>query len=251
MLRAPLAALLVLVASPCAFAAESSVRQVVASCEDGSVIFATKWEHVRCEGAIRMPPGFVPRVASEYDRALVVAEHSREREMEEQLAGFDARRRAASFAHTAVVMLPPREHAELAHFVERGSGPAAAALEYGRVAGPGERMTLAHSHPFDSQLRAAFAELGTPLAGPVLVFRFEPADAVASIPVPSFAQGGISFRPSSGDARQLGWIDAGDSAPAPDAPRLGYVALPVEFDLRRPLVIFWGNAVVATRAWRN
>jgi hypothetical protein len=89
-LRILLGSLCLVVAAPLmTAAADGAGRTVIASCADGSVIFATKWEDVHCAGAARMPPGHVPRVASEPDRAVALAwerEKLRERDLDEEIA---------------------------------------------------------------------------------------------------------------------------------------------------------------------
>jgi hypothetical protein len=225
-------------------------RSVVGSCADGSVIFATKWEDVHCEGAVRMPAGYVPRVASQRDRSAAVAEVTREDALEAQIAAHLVQG-GAPRAHVAPVLLMPRDYADLRRFVSRGEMLAAASIEYERGLGSLDRMRLAHSRWFDDSLREAFAELSLALTGPVLVFRLEAAPGAPGAPVPSFAQGGVTFRPDPSDPRQLGWIVDEGAGSRPDTFRLGYVVLPVGFDVDRPVAIFWGDAVVATRPARG
>jgi hypothetical protein len=249
----PASAFLVVAAPLVAAAIDGGGRSVIASCADGSVIFATKWEDVHCAGAIRMPPGHVPRVGSMRDRAAAIGldrEAARERDLEEQIAEAIARRPATSRTHPAPVTLTPRERADLRHFVALGRAPAAATIEYERN-GSLDRMCLAYARWFDTRMRHAFAAWGISLTGPVLVFRLEPSASGESAPMPSFAQGGATFRPDASDARQLGWIAEGGAASRPPASRLGYVVLPSGFDVNRPLAIFWGDAVVTTRPWRR
>lgn len=89
MLRILLGSACLVVATPLMDAtADDAGRTVIASCADGSVIFATKWEDVHCAGAARMPAGHVPRVASESDRAAALAwerETVRERELDAEI----------------------------------------------------------------------------------------------------------------------------------------------------------------------
>jgi hypothetical protein len=72
-----------------ASALDAGAESVVASCADGSVIFAGRWTDVGCAGAARMPPGQVARVGSEPDRTRALAwerEAARERDLEASLA---------------------------------------------------------------------------------------------------------------------------------------------------------------------
>ena len=61
----------------------------------------------------------------------------------------------------------------------------------------------------------------------------------------SFSQRGRGFRPGTGDPRELGWIDDDDARIRSNNRRLGYIILPRFFEVSRPLVVFWGDTVVA------
>ena len=244
-------ALLFAIARGIAAAPDGGTPSVVASCADRSVIFATRPEQVRCEGAIVLPSGLIPRVGSLDDRNVAVAaqvERWRESDLDFLIA--HAPRRAPYRTHPTRVSLDPGEHADLERIVALGRARAAATLENERLEGSPIRMRLAHSRAFDTQLRRNFAGRGISLDGPVLVFTLEPGSAPRA-PMPSFGQGGVTFRPDSGDARQLGWIVAGGATTPHAKSRLGYVVLPAGFDVERPLAVFWGDAVTATRPWRS
>jgi hypothetical protein len=109
------------------------------------------------------------------------------------------------------------------------------------------QIRLAHSRAFEERLRADLAARGSLAPGPVLLFSLEPTAAGLGAMPPSFAQRGVTFRPQPMSPSQLGWIAGADAASDRRTPRLGYVALPAGFDLTRPLVVFWGDAVAA--AW--
>jgi len=223
-------------------AAAAGARGVVASCADGSVLLASRWEDVHCAGAIRMPPGVTARVGSTKHRAAALAtlrEADRERELEEQIAGAVSAERVSPVS----LDLTTAQGDELRQLLARGQAASAAFIERPRAVGQADRMHLAHSPELEARLREEFAAAGEALPGPVLVFGLEPSPGASRPPIPAFAQGGVTFRPYPGDARQLGWI--GESFLV--SPHLGYVVLPAGFDLSRPLVIFWGDAVAATR----
>jgi hypothetical protein len=231
----------------------TSARALIAACADGSVVFAKRWEDVRCSGAVEVAPedvpqfGYVPRDRSAERRAFS-REHEamRERDLEAQLAALPARAIQARRSAPALplVALSAAEYRDLARLVALSRERAAVAIERG--AAP-VQIRLAHSRAFEERLRADLVARGSSAPGPVLLFSVEPtAGSLGAMP-PSFAQRGVTFRPQPMDPSQLGWIAGADAAPDRSAPRLGYVALPADFDLARPLVVFWGDAVAA--AW--
>ena len=216
---------------------------LVAACPDGSVYFAKKWEDVHCLGAVVVPPGAVPPLGvlqNHRSRArqafLRRAETKREWGLEAQI---DELRTIPTLALTTV------ERHRLARFIERSQQYAAAAVERDVRGLPPLEMRLAHSRAFEARLVAA----GRPVPGLALVFSLAPAPAGFKGLLPSFAQSGITFRPSATDRRQFDWITGDGPDRDDDAPKLGYVVLPREFDPTRPLVLFWGDAVVVARLW--
>jgi hypothetical protein len=245
-LRALLGSALLVALPLIAAAMDGGGYPIVASCADGSVIFATKWEEVRCAGAIRVPRSHGTRVGSMPGRSVALAlerEAARERDLEEQIAQWVVQRRAVLARSLAFT---PREHSNLRQLIASRPAPAAAVIEYERRVGAPARMRVAHAVRFETHLRHVFERLGMSLAGPALVFEAD-GFSFRSAPVPFFAQGGITFRPDAGDPRQLGWISEEVAGAGPAASRLGYVVLPSGFDVNRPVVIFWGDAVVATQ----
>lgn len=235
--------LLALVLPTAAFALE---RPIVAGCGDGSVVFAAKWEDVHCAGAVRMTRGRVPGVGAVPDPTPHVSprEVARERALEREIAAVVPSAGGAPIG-SADVMLPTAEHRALRDLVVLGRAPASAGLAYRRDGARPARIDVAYSRDLDERVRATFEQVGIPLAGPVLAFRL---DAGPSTPVPAFAQGGVTHRPDPRDVRELGWVREIGAAPA-TGPRLGYAVLPAGFDVTRPLVLFWGDAVAATPAW--
>ena len=236
-----------------AAALPTTARALIAACADGSVVFAKRWEDVHCAGAVEVAPenmpqlGYVPRDRSAERRAFSRQhEAMRERDLEAQLAALPAPAIQARPSAPALplVALSAAEYRDLARLVALSQERAAVAIERGA---PPVQMRLAHSRAFEARLRADLAARGASAPGPILLFSVEPtAGSLGAMP-PSFAQRGVTFRPQPMDRSQLGWIVGADAAPDRGAPRLGYVALPAGFDLTRPLVVFWGDAVAA--AW--
>ena len=236
-----------------AAALPSTARALIATCADGSVVFAKKWQDVRCTGAVEVAPndvpqfGFVPRDRAAERRAFNRQhEATRERDLEAQLAALPAVSAQARPAGAALplVALSAAEYRDLVHLVSLSQERAEVAIEGGA---PPVQIRLAHSRAFEARLRTDFAARGSSAPGPILLFSVEPSAVGLGTTPPSFAQRGVTFRPQPMDPSQLGWIAGGGAAPGRSAPRLGYVALPAGFDLTRPLVVFWGDAVAA--AW--
>jgi len=229
----------------------SAGHALIAACADGSVIFAKKWEDVRCAGAAEVAPqdvpqlGFVPRDAAKQRQTLRrELEAMREGDLEAQLAALPAVGAPPGASGLPLVALGAAEQRDLARLIAVGRERAAASIER---AAPHGRIRLAHSRAFEARLRAGLGARGSSAPGPVLLFSLEPGAAGLGATPPCFAQGGVTFRPHPMDSGQLGWIAVAAGAPERGAPRLGYVVLPAGFDLARPLVVFWGDAVAA--AW--
>jgi hypothetical protein len=220
---------------------------VMVSCPGGAVALAKDASDVHCAGALRMPPGRIARVRSRGDREVARAwerDVARERRLEREIGELLERREAPRRAEPAPVLLSPLEYAELRRVAAVVHAPAVASIAYRHGDGIRDRLRFAHAPWLGARLREVM-----PLPGPVLVFELHRSPELAAVPVPSFAQGGVSFRPDPSDPSQLGWVASGASASPPGSPQLGYVVLPEGFDVERPLAIFWGDAVVATRAW--
>ena len=123
---------------------------------------------------------------------------------------------------------------------------APATLELPRAAATAAVLRIAHSRAFEERLRARVREAGRYLSGRVLVFSVEAGAVDFAATSLSFHQGGAGFRPRVDDPGEIGWVDAVSGAREWADRRLGYVVLPVFFDVSRPLAIFWDDAVVAT-----
>jgi hypothetical protein len=220
---------------------------VMVSCPGGAVALAKDASDVHCAGALRMPPGRIARVRSQDDREVARAwerDVARERSLEREIEALLERRRATRPAEAAPVTLSRLEYAELRRVAAVVHAPAVASIAYRHGDGSRDRLRFAHAPWLGARLRELM-----PLPGSVLVFELHRAPALAAAPVPSFAQGGVTFRPDPSDPSQLGWVAGGPAESRRGSPQLGYVALPEGFDVERPLAIFWGDEVVATRAW--
>jgi hypothetical protein len=231
-----------------AAASASDAAALVAACPDGSVVFAPRWQDVHCAGAALVAPGGVPRLGlrppepslARRQALRAQRESAREREIERQLTAALSRG-ALLPAVSAGPVAPPG--ADLQRGLAGRLGAAASGagvLELELRGARPARLRIAHAPAFERHVRAGLAARGVEVPGPVLVFALAPAAAAAGVPVPAFAQGGVTLRPDASDPAQLGWLDSGPTA-------LGYVALPARFDLARPVVVFWGDAVAAAQ----
>jgi hypothetical protein len=246
---------------------------LVANCEDGSVVLASRWEDVHCAGAVEVAPGETARLGEA--RRLDVPDWRKARRQHEAQRELDLETQIER-AHTALRLeretrrqqretLRPRretlqqalpeleatrfelskpEYDALSRFIELRQEFAVADIARG-AAGPA-RMRLAHSQAFEAKLRVRLVAAGRDGAGIVLVFSLAPQGAQLGDP-PHFAQRGSTFRPQSPDPAQLGRIIR-KGAPEDEAgARLGYVVLPAGFELGRPLVLFWGDAIAVAQ----
>jgi hypothetical protein len=182
---------------------------LIAACRDGSVVFAKRWEDVHCAGAVEVAPGEVPPLGPRPRNPIRERQAFRKKLEATREWGIEAQLEAL-----------PAEPVQI---------------------------HLAHSRAVEARLRAELAARGSTVRGPILLFWAEPTTAELSATSPSFAQGGVTFRPQRGDPSQLGWISSSDVAVGSGVPELGYVVLPAGFDPTRPLVVFWGDGVSA--AW--
>ena len=233
---------------------------LVANCEDGSVVLAKRREDVRCSGATLVEPGAAPRLgpprgpdASFRHEARKLRELARERDLETQIE----RALAVERAQPRLAPSPPaeptrfelgtKEHDALARFIELSQQRARAAVAHTRSDTGAARMRIAHSPAFETRLRGSPAARAIAGAGAVLVFALDSDGPTRDAARLSFAQRGTTFRPQASAASHLGWIVREGEEPLRGTSRLGYVVLPVGFDLERPLVVFWGDAVAAVK----
>jgi hypothetical protein len=230
---------------------------LVANCDDGSVVFAQRWEDVHCAGAAEVAAGEAPRlglasasIAPDWRETRRRREAARELDLEAQVERARAALRTAR-PHERThepqgFELAEAEHRALSRFIELSQQRAALDVARSDVNGSGARMQVAHSAAFQSQLFESLEASGREGSGRVLVFSLAPG-AASLDEVPAFAQRGATFRPRRADPGQLGWIVPQGAAPGAQRRQLGYVVLPLGFDLARPLVLFWGEAVSAAR----
>ena len=241
---------------------------LVADCEDGSVVLASRWEDVHCTGAVEVAPGETPRLGAvrqldrpDWRKARRQREAQRELDLETQIEHARTGRRPGretlrpqretlrqaaglpAFEATRFE-LSESEYDSLSRFIERSQERAPAHIA--RDAEGRARMRLAHSRAFEAKLRARLVAAGRDGAGTVLVFSLAPHGAQLGDP-PHFGQRGSTFRPQTPDPAQLGRIVRKGGPLDEAAPRLGYVVLPAGFDLGRPVLLFWGDAVAVAR----
>ena len=118
----------------------TSARALIATCADGSVVFAKKWQDVHCSGAVEVAPkdvpqfGYVPRDRVAERRAFNRQhEAMRERDLEAQLAALPAVSAQARSTGPALPLaaLSAAEYRDLARLVALSQERAAVAIERG------------------------------------------------------------------------------------------------------------------------
>lgn len=106
------------------------------------------------------------------------------------------------------------------------------------------RVRFARSAAFEARVRDYLVQRGRSGAGPVVLFIADTESAGSFYGNLTFVQSGIAFNPSPEDPFQLGLI-RGRLGPLKDGVRtLGYVVLPEQLDLSRPLDIYWNDLQV-------
>jgi hypothetical protein len=201
---------------------------VVAVCADGSITFAKKWSDVNCAGPAAREDSVVPTHTDRRRQALT-----------NDTSSWPSPRARPSLT------LPSDERRDLALLVDLSQRDTPAIVGYTNDGYTTAVLQIAHSRAFEAKLRARQRAAANFPSGPILVYSLEPANADLVATRLSFSQGGRGYRPGTGDPRELGWIDDEDARTRSGSRRLGYIILPKFFELSRPLVVFWGDAVVA------
>jgi hypothetical protein len=119
---------------------------------------------------------------------------------------------------------------------------APAAFERQRRDGsPGLVLQLARSQAFEAALVQDFAERGSSVSGPVLLFLATAAEPQAFHPNLTFVQGHVAYHPNAKDPKQLGMLRGSLARVSPEQPALGYAVLPENLDLTNPIDIYWDD----------
>ncbi len=133
------------------------------------------------------------------------------------------------------------EARDLALIIELSQQRAPAAFTRGDHGAPTLAVRVAPSAAFEARLRDAWSRRGRTLAGPVLLFSARAAAPGSFHPNFTFVQGHEAFHPDPNDPTQLGLIRGGPGDLAPDSDVLGYVVLPGQIELAKPLDIYWDD----------
>jgi hypothetical protein len=140
------------------------------------------------------------------------------------------------------VSLAPEEISQLASIVEAWQARAPATLvKPGASAPQGMLVRVAHSAALEGRIADALAQTGESAHGPVLAFQSlaqEPGDFFANL---TFVQGHVAFHPDPADAKQIGVLSGAPGAQAAGQSVLGYVVLPANVDLSKPLDVYWDD----------
>jgi hypothetical protein len=245
---------------------------ITAACPDGSIVRAKKWIDVHCAGAVEValddatPVGSGVRARSIAWENFLRDQEAMRRAGQQALidvghvsnqppAGLaDRPRQTRTRDVSSLRPLTPEyslaltsdERRDLGLLVDLSQRDTPAILEYIRDGATVAVLQIAYSRAFEAKLRAHQTGVGSLPAGPVLVFSLEPGHAADLATRLAFSQRGAGFRPSAGDPREFSWIHNGEAKTGVGTRRLGYIVLPAFYELSRPLVVFWGDAVVAT-----
>jgi hypothetical protein len=148
---------------------------------------------------------------------------------------------AVSPPDKSALQLEDPEAEDLAKIVELSQQRAPASI----VADGSEgRVQLARSAAFEQRMREYLGRLGRSSAAPVVLFVADTESGGSFYGNLTFVQSGVAFHPSSEDPLQLGVI-RGRLGPLEDGGRtLGYVVLPENVDLSRPIDIYWDDRLV-------
>jgi len=251
--------------------AQASVTGV---CPDGSFFVVQRPESIPCSGAKQVEPGDLPPLKPQLlPRPFAWEVFNQQQDPNNPYNLIDAARqvreaRSAELAGAALrepvkpapapeggVSAPPRpapardtgpvdlglsdqDERDLALIVDLSQQRAPAAFALGDGAAPTLSVRVAPSAAFEARLREAWARRGRGLAGPVLLFSAR-AQAPASFhPNFTFVQGHQAFHPNPEDPTQLGLIRGDVGELAPDSDVLGYVVLPEQVQLAKPLDIY-------------
>ncbi len=137
--------------------------------------------------------------------------------------------------------LSDEEARDLALIIELSQQRAPAAFARGDHGAPTLAVRVAPSAAFEARLRDAWSRRGRTLAGPVLLFSARAAARESFHPNFTFVQGHEAFHPDPNDPTQLGLIRGDLGNLAPDSDVLGYVVLPGQVELAKPLDIYWDD----------
>jgi hypothetical protein len=104
----------------------------------------------------------------------------------------------------------------------------------------GMRVSFAWSQSFEDRLRGAAAPEGS-----ALLFSVQTKGAASFQPNFTFVQGHTTFTPRRDDASQFGVLQGHAGAQGAAELALGYVVLPAELDLARPIDLYWNDRRLA------
>ena len=113
------------------------------------------------------------------------------------------------------------------------------------AASPRLVVRLARSGAFDTRLRQAAERAGHALQGSAVLFSAVASDDDAFYANFTFVQGHMAFHPDKASSEQIAVIDGSLGVLVPDQRVLGYVVLPEEMDLSRPIDIYWNDRHVS------
>jgi hypothetical protein len=102
------------------------------------------------------------------------------------------------------------------------------------------RVSFAHSQAFEARLRST-----TNVDGRVVLWSVQPKQRESFRPNFTFVQGQTAFRPSAGNARELGVLVGRLGELDRDDLVLGYTVLPADIDLARPVDLYWDDRRLA------
>jgi len=140
--------------------------------------------------------------------------------------------------------LAPEEVRDLGLIVEYSQQRAPAMLVRGGEGTESMVVLIAQSNSFEARLRDAAQRAGTPIAGPVVLFRASCRESASFYANLTFVQGHVAFHPEVSLGTQIGVIDGHLGNLGPGEGVLGFVVLPSHMDLSEPMDIYWDDRQV-------
>ncbi len=255
-------------------------KSIIGICPDGSMFIVKRADLIPCREAKLVEPDEVPPIKGEYlPRPYAWEIFNRRNDPNNPYNLIDAARQARAargegpLPGSPVAPEPIDETPQVSSAPPSRSGPSAAGVRetanlalseddlhnltliidlaqqrapasferQGSDGAPGLVLQLARSQAFEAALVQDFADQGSRVSGPVLLFAATAAQPQAFHPNLTFVQGHRAYHPNAEDPKQLGMLRGSLARVTPEQPALGYAVLPEHLDLTNPIDIYWDD----------